>query len=134
MVYRFGGRLLLVPLARLAAGGHVESEPVSIFAETEDPQQIGAALVESLGASERTVQAGPSGSVAQAAAGASSWTAIVTRAHACDLSEAPDGYTISPLRREGAAFLYKGEALKLPLDTTPDVLARHVLACLDADA
>jgi hypothetical protein len=66
MVYRFGGRLLLVPLARLAAGGHVVTEPVGVFAEAEDPQRIGLALIESLGASERTVPTVPSGSVAQA--------------------------------------------------------------------
>lgn len=123
-----------MPLARLAAGGHVESEPVGMFAETEDPQRIGVALIESLVASERTLPTVPSGSVAQAAAGASSWTAFVARAHACDLSQAPDGYAISSLRREGAAFLYRGEPLRLPLDTGPDVLARHVLACLEADA
>lgn len=134
MVYRFGGRLLLVPLARLAAGGHVESEPVGVLAETEDPERISEALAESLGASGRTVPNAPPGSVAQAAAGAASWAAFINRAHACDLSQAPDGYTLSPLKREGTAFLYKGEPLKLPLDTKPEVLARHVLACLDADA
>lgn len=123
-----------MPLARLAAGGHVESEPVGVLAETEDLQRVGVALIESLGASGRTVLTAPPGSVAQATAGAGSWTAFVSRAHACDLSQTPDGYVISGLKREGTAFLYGGEPLKLPLDTRPDVLARHVLACLDSDA
>jgi hypothetical protein len=133
MAYRLDGNVLLVPLARLATGGHVESEPVRVCPEAEDPQRIGAALIETLQDAGRMVPAAPAQSIAQAASGASSWTAFVTKARACDISQEPDGYSISTLRRDGAAFLYTGQPLKLPLETSPDALARHVLAALDPD-
>jgi len=136
MIYLRNSIIYLVPLARIPTGGHIETEPVEIVQLPTSPLMLGQSIMKSIELSDQLLPTPPVHerySPAQRASDVETWRKFFKGTAACDLEKFDSEFVITPLKPERSIiFSYEPEkAVRFPVSTSPDALARRLLEILD---